>query len=229
MRSVSPKDYESLPRLGASAGYICVIRDIDSDTFRIDSTDHPATFVKAIVDERARDFGIELVSILEAEDLNASATTLYDRHHARLSEAWHTLDEYQLAELRRSILQIDAHRSLYLTSESMRPQGSHEPTLAIPRTEERYGRLMTSNIGASGRPLWREQRRPHRPRGAKPSARNGARAQQFDLGQYLRDRFLTLLTDHPFKVIAALSLLLVLGLLFGLIYGYHVTQNAYWR
>lgn len=235
MRSLSPKDYKTMPRLEAPAGYICVIRDIDSDAYRIDQTDHPATLISAIMDEAERKFGIELVSILEAEDLRASESELYERHHARLSEEWHTLDDYQLAELRRSILQIDAHRSIYLTRQrthELTRQRTHEPTPAIPRAEARYGMLMTSNMGASGKPLWREHRQPHPPLGVKSSARNSPRAirraQPFDLGQYLRDRFLTLLINHPFKVIYALALLLVLGLVLGLIYGYHVTYNYSW-
>ena len=221
-----------MPRLEAPAGYISVIRDIDSDAYRIDSTDHPAAFISAIMDEAERNFGIELVSILETEDLRASAALLYERHHARLSEEWHTLDDYQLAELRRSILQIDAHSSFYLTR-----QRTHEPTPAIPRAEARYGMLMTSNMGASGKPLWREHQQPHPPLsrsyGVKSLAQNSPRAsrreQPFDLGQYLRDRFLTLLINHPFKVIYALALLLVLVLVLGLIYGYHVTHSASWR
>lgn len=216
-----------MPRLAAPGGYICVIRDIDSSAFLIDGTDHPATYVQAIANETERNFGIELVSILETEDLRASESELYERHHARLSEEWHTLDEYQLAELRRSILQIDAHRSFYLTR-----QRTREPKPAVPRTEARYGRLMTSNMGASSKPLWREHQQPRRSPGvgSATGARSGSigRAQPSDLKQYLWDRFVTLLINHPFKVIYTLALLLVLGLVLSLIYGYHVTQNYRW-
>ena len=104
LRSVAPKDYESLPELQAPAGYILVIRDIDSDTFRLDGAANPKTFVAAVIDESERRFGIELVSILETEDLAASASALYDRHQARLSDAWLELDPFQIEELRRSVL-----------------------------------------------------------------------------------------------------------------------------
>ena len=77
MRSLSPKDFESLPPLEAPAGYICVIRDIDNDTYRIDSADHPATFIQAIVDEDERAFGIELVSLYSKPRTCAKASPTY--------------------------------------------------------------------------------------------------------------------------------------------------------
>lgn len=231
MRSLPPRDYELLPVLESPAGYICVIRDIDSDRFRIDRTDHPAAFIRAIADDDARRFGIEIVSILETEDVQASETELYEKHHARLSEEWHALDAYQLVELRRSILQIDAHRSCYLAR-----QGSGKPivddTGTDTRAETRYGRLMTSK-----RAQQRQGRQPRPPRssyyGARSSAQNIPRAsrpaQSEGLGQYLLDRLLTLLFNHPFKVIYGLALLFVLWLVLSLIYGYHVTHNHAWR
>ena len=239
MRSLPPKDYEAMPRLEAPAGYICVLRDIDRDAFRIDQTDHPANFIRAIVDEAERDFGIELVSILETENLRASAALLYERHQARLSETWHSLDAYQLAELRRSILQIDAHRSYYLTPKPRHEQSrwrTHEPEPAIPRAEARYGMLMTSNMGAAGEPLWRERQsahqKPRRSAGAEGdrslSQSAGAGANIDDLGQYLRNRLESLFIKHPFKAIFAIALLLVIGLILGLTYGYHATHNLSW-
>ena len=115
MKSLPPKDYGLLPKLDAPAGYICVLRDIDRDAYRIDSTDCPATYVDALLAELAGTYGIELISILETDDLLASESRLFDSHHARLSDEWLDLDSYQLAELRRSELQINAHGSLYLT------------------------------------------------------------------------------------------------------------------
>ncbi|MYE25809.1 MAG: hypothetical protein F4X87_01055 [Chloroflexi bacterium] len=154
MRSLPPKDYESLPPLEAPAGYICVIRDIDRDRFRIDGADRPATCIRAIMDEDERAFGIEFVSILETQDLRKSESELFERHHARLSQEWLDLDELQLEELRRSVLQIDAHRSLYLA-----PQQSGASTLARPQALSRYETLASSDLGASGRKKWREGRR----------------------------------------------------------------------
>ncbi len=134
MRSLSPKDFASLPPLEAPAGYVCVIRDIDNDTYRIDGAGDPATFIQSTVGESERAFGIELVSILETEDLGKSEIELFERHHARLSGDWLYLDELQLEELRRSVLQIDAHRSLYLTPEQSDPSIAARPQ-AKPRFE----------------------------------------------------------------------------------------------
>lgn len=55
------------------------------------------------------------------------------------------------------------------------------------------------------------------------------RAPPFDLSQYLRDRFLTLQINHPFKVMFALALLLLAGLILGLLHGYQATHNFTWR
>ncbi len=114
MNSLQPKEYASLPKLVAPAGYICVLRDIDRDVYRIDGTDHPTTYIDALLADKTGSYGIELISILKADDLVASESQLYDAHHARLSDEWLDLDDHQLAELRRSDLKIYAHRSLYL-------------------------------------------------------------------------------------------------------------------
>ena len=154
MRSLPPEDFESLPPLQAPAAYICVIRDIDSDTFRIDTADHPATFIRAIMDEDEREFGIELISILETEDLRQSESALFERHHARLSAEWLNLDELQLEELRRSALQIDAHRSCYLT-----PQQKRSSRPARPQAKPRDVTSASSNLSAPGRKKWRQGQR----------------------------------------------------------------------
>ena len=235
MRSLPPRDYQLLPTLEWPAGYICVIRDIDSDRFRIDSTDHPAAFLSAIMDDDARRFGVEVVSILETEDVQASETELYERHHARLSAEWHALDAYQLAELRQSILQIDAHRSCYLARQnSPVPTSVDESSESRADTlaETRYGMLMTSKRALQRQ---RQQWRPPASRtyGYLPSApeipRASRPAQSEGLGQYLLDRLLTLLFNHPFKVIYGLALLFVLALVMSMIYRYHVTHSALWR
>lgn len=154
MRSLPPKDFDSLPPLRAPAAYICVIRDIDSDTYRIDDAEDPATLVRAIMEEAGRDFGIELVSILETDDLQVSASVLFERHHARLSADWLKLDELQLEELRRSVLQIDAHRSLYLT-----PQKSDPSIAGRPKAKSRYEISASSYLSAPGRMNWRQRQR----------------------------------------------------------------------
>lgn len=114
MKSLDPRDYELQPLLEPPAGYICVVRDVASDKWRIEGARHPKRLVEGILAASESRFGIELVSILKTEDLDASAATLYEQHHAELGEEWLALDEYQLDALRRSILQIDAHASHYL-------------------------------------------------------------------------------------------------------------------
>ncbi|MCY3780097.1 MAG: hypothetical protein OXG78_07305 [Chloroflexi bacterium] len=142
MKSIAPKDYESLPRLEPPAGYVCVIRDIDSDTYRIEGAAHPGLYIEALLNEEERDFGIELLSILETEDLQATEAELYDLYHARLSGDWLELDPYQLEALRRSILQIDAYASHYLTPQ----RGPYAKQEMRPKPISRYQRLASSYL-----------------------------------------------------------------------------------
>ena len=114
MNSLDPRDFAALPALDSPAAYICVVRDIDSDQYRVQATHSPRTLVGAVVAEERRSFGIELVSVLQSDDLAASEAELYARHHARLGSEWLTLDALQLEELRQSALQIDAFASHYL-------------------------------------------------------------------------------------------------------------------
>ena len=146
MKCLPPKEYESLNPLAEPAGYIIVVRDIDRDTFRIDGTANPGRYMEDLQGEAERRFGIELVSILETEDLSASELELYDRHHARLSEQWLKLDSYQVEELRRSFLQIDAYASHYLTPDhEAAPAGA-----ALDRTAPRQERRPTRYDGSAG-------------------------------------------------------------------------------
>ncbi|MCE2472428.1 MAG: hypothetical protein J4G18_11135 [Anaerolineae bacterium] len=114
LKSIDPKEYAAQPQLDPPAGYILVVRDIDSDRYRIDATDHPQRYIHEIMDGERRDFGLELLSILQTDDLKASETELYDRYMASLSDAWLELDPYQLETLRRSSLRLYSHASHYL-------------------------------------------------------------------------------------------------------------------
>ncbi len=146
MKSLPPKEYASLPALEAPAGYIIVIRDIDRDTFRIDGTRSPGSYVEKLQRESQRRFGIELVSILQTPDLSASEAELYDRHHASLSEQWLALDPYQVEELRRSSLQIDAQESLYLSPK----QEAASERSAFDQTAPRSDRPATRYVSSAG-------------------------------------------------------------------------------
>ena len=233
MRSLSPKDYASLPPLQAPAAYICVIRDIDSDTYRIDEADRPAAFVRAIMDETGRDFGIELVSILETDDLQVSESVLYERHHARLSAEWLDMDALQLEELRRSVLQIDAHRSHYL---SAKPTGLS--TTAHPQAKSRFVTSASSYLSAPGRKNWRDRQRSGRSSLFRSYGADALRrpnrlprttvSQSADAPSSLRalivGRFKHLLWNDP----GCLLLIWIALLLAGLAYIFLVNIGAFW-
>lgn len=135
LKTIDPRDYQAQPDLAPPAGYICVVRDVEDDRWRIEGAQHPGWLVEKILAETETRFGIEVVSILETEELSASASQLYDRHQAALGETWLELDEYQVETLRRSVLQIDAHPSHYL--KSIAPTAASEMSTAISRGSAR--------------------------------------------------------------------------------------------
>ena len=132
MKSLPPNDYESMPALIPPAGYILVIRDVDGDRFRIDKTQQPKPYLDGLRSEGNRRYGFELIAVIETADLAASAVELYDRHLATLSGAWLHLDNYQLHELRQSMLQTGAFRSRYI---SPRRQKLADSDAELPRPQ----------------------------------------------------------------------------------------------
>ena len=218
MRSLPPQDFDILPTLATPAGYICVIRDIDSDNFRIEGTNQPKTLVDTVLAESDRSFGIELVSILETEDLAASEAELYERYQARLSSDWLELDEYQLDELRRSILQIDAHASHYLTPERP-PYAKSEMPEAPDQSQLSDELLGNAYYHGPNRGQWK-RRRPREPMenkqyGAQSLRRYREEARQRRLAaprksspeERAGELFEDLLVNHARKVVAVIILI----------------------
>ncbi|MYD09627.1 MAG: hypothetical protein F4X02_06250 [Chloroflexi bacterium] len=168
LKSLPPKDYLALPALDAPAGYICVIRDIGRDAYRIQGTQDPASLVHAASAGAEGKMGIELISILKSADLSASESGLYEAHQARLGSAWLTLDAYQLGELRSSALQIDSHSSHYLT-----PQLARQSQQAPVSEGTRYELLMAAYLQGADR-----QERP-KPPTIKEYGRAGLRRHRY--------------------------------------------------
>ena len=146
--------------------------------------------MEALLAEIAGSFGLELIAILESDDLGASESRLFDAHHARLSAEWIHLDSYQLAELRQSDLQINAHSSLYLT-----PQSNTSPKVAAtkpPRPQNKRPVLSFSRASAQRiqRRAWRSSQ-AYREAGAD-AGRRRVRLEDIDdfftLLRYLRER-----------------------------------------
>ena len=217
--SLPPKAYATLPRLSAPAGYIVVIRDIDSDTFCMNRTQHPHSYVEELFAERPRDFGIELVSILESIDLAHSESQLYEQHHAALSAAWLALDPLQIEALRRSSLQIDAYDSHYMVSK-------REPLpQATARTEvpPRYQSLVRSNKQGVSTNKETNRRSPiYKPYGTESLRRNQLvnnprwvyEDEPMNWRQHIGEHFEDLLVNHPGKFMFALAFFLLVLLLF---------------
>ena len=125
MRSMPPCEFATLPALNDPAGYICVIRDVDSDSYRIDRTAAPADLVAEALAQREGDFGLELVTVLSVDDIAAAESKLFDEHYAELGGDWLHLDPYQVQELRASFLQLNAHASHYLSPDAVQQPRKH--------------------------------------------------------------------------------------------------------
>jgi len=217
LKSVRPEDYATLPSLARPAAYICVIRDVDSDRYRLEATTHPKPFIDMVMAERRREFGLELLSILVTDDIAVSEARLRERHHARLSAEWLALDDYQLRELQKSDLQVYAYRSLYIRSGQSPRVRSDAATGGIEPEREtgasgrsRAGRRASQQKPVSEPPLtWNRY-------GANALRRNRARDSITTERKpsSLKRRIDIALTDlwvkHPGKCMAALALLALL-------------------
>lgn len=215
MNSLPPKEYASLPKLNAPAGYICVLRDIDRDVYRIDSTDHPATYVDALLGELTGSYGIEVIAILETDDVASSENYLYERHHAGLGRSWLQLDAYQLKALRRSELRILDFGSHYIS----RPfEGAGRASGSYSRRQERAGEKLHGDSDS------KRQSPPQSPSlaayryGARALKRHGAQQafeqpgarEPISWRQSLSDKFDDFMHNHPVLVIAIILLVMLL-------------------
>ncbi|MCY3833804.1 MAG: hypothetical protein OXG85_12365 [Chloroflexi bacterium] len=158
--------------------------------------------------EQRREFGLELLSIVETEDINVSEARLFERHHARLGAAWLALDDYQLRELQKSDLQVYAHHSRYIRPEQRR-RGMTAVNGEAQRAMDRPGRR-SSMLKSDHRPSLRWHTY-----GASALRRN--RSGQADRVEgnrlSLRETIDNALTDlwhnHPWKCLLVLALILL--------------------
>ncbi len=216
MRSIPPADYASLPKLRHPAAYICVIRDVDSDRYRIQATDQPRSLIEAAFAERTREFGIELLSILESDNIAESEARLFERHHATLSAGWLALDTYQLRELQKSDLQVNAHRSQYISPDQIQGLEYEQPTDSdLPQWQGRSSQLAQkdrldeaqrsnppSTLGSN-----RYGARSHRPRGRPLSlAEDQYDQSRRSIRRAIDEAITNLWVNHPWKCLAALAL-----------------------
>ncbi len=209
MNSLPPKGYASLPKLDAPARYICVLRDIDRDVYRIDATDHPAAYVDTLLAETTGAYGIELLSILETDDIAASEMRLYERHHAALGDSWLALDAYQLLALRKSELRILDYHSHYISQRQSAAAATERPAGGMARSRQ---------SGAAGQSRGADFEAPS-PLGLNYHRYSQRRRRQEDAyeadswRQSLSDKFDDLLHNHPGLVIAIVLLVMLLILI----------------
>lgn len=219
LRSIPPADYACLPTLLQPAAYICVIRDVDSDRYRIQATNQPRWLIEAAFAERTREFGIELLSILESDNIAESEARLFERHHATLSADWLALDTYQLRELQKSDLQVNAHRSQYISPDEMQGLEYEQPTNSdLPQWQGRSPQLAPEDR------LDEAQR--SNPQSTLGSNRYGAHSHRRcgrllfsselesdqsrrSIRQAIDEAITDLWTDHPWKCLAALALVVL--------------------
>ena len=209
MRILAPKEYASLPKLEAPAGYICVLRDIDRSVYRIDSTDHPAVYVDRLLAELKGRYGLELLSILETDDIGASETLLYERYHAALGENWLELDAYQLRALRKSELRILDYSSHYISPRHSSPGHVAKPADRMSSTSERSATGQTHGDSPHAPSL--SIRKYYHVHERRPSQREAHQTHAWR--QTISDRIDDFLHNHPGLVIAFMLFLMLLILI----------------
>lgn len=235
MRSLPPSSYRTLPKLELPASYVCVLRDVDSDSYRIDKTHDPPGFIEGVLAERDGDYGIELLAIVETSDLNALESLLRERHDASLGVDWMSLDDYQLAELRDSVLQINAFHSQYLTAQQ------HHHALANPgaaATSDAVKRAAgatrpsgqaalegprSNRVGAASQPR-RRTRRPIRTRSELWNQEMPP--EQASLRQRIDDKINHLFVNDP-VLLLAIVILIVFAVFFAFVA--LIVANPTWR
>ena len=217
MKNVAPKTYQSLPKLAAPAGYICVVRDVDSDCYRIDKTQDPPGFIEQILAERDGDYGIELLAIVQTSDLEAFESFLRERHDAALGVDWMSLDDYQLGELRNSVLQINAFRSSYLTAQQHHhAQVNAGAAATLDSVKRAAGEtrksdqvtlegLLSNRVGAAKQPRRRIRTRFELWNREMPAERAGLR-------QRIDDKINHLMVNHPMLLVAIVVLIALIAL-----------------
>lgn len=219
MKSIPPANYASLPKLRRPAAYICVIRDVDSDRYRLQATHDPRSLIEAALTEGPRAFGIELLAILESDNIAESEARLYERHHAALGEEWLALDDYQLRELRRSELKVYSHRSRYIGPDEIPSTEQAQPTESVlplsqsrapepaPRDEQDEAQRSirqpaTGSIRYGAQSL--RQRRELLSASELPSDHS-----RRPIRQAIDEAITDLWTNHPWKCLAALALIVL--------------------
>ena len=219
--SLPPRDYRAFAKLELPACYICVVRDVDSDCYRIDKTDYPSRFIDQVLAEREGDFGIELVAIVQTSGLDAVASFLLERYDATLGEEWMSLDSYQLQALRNSVLQINAYHSQYLSSQQNRDAqigaGAIGPLTSVREAANVVGkseqvtlkRLRSSSVAAE-RPAQARTRRRIRTRSELWN--EDLPVEDAGFRQRIDDKINHLMVNHPGLVIAILVLVLLIAL-----------------
>ena len=221
MLSLPPKDYRKLPPLTAPAAYICVIRDIDNDSYRIDKTRDLYGYITAVITESDEHYGIELLSIVRTDDLREGERYLREQYDAMLGADWLELDSYQLQELRDSALQINAHSSHYLTKAQ-----HHEPDKATgSETRPSLDTRSSSSLTESGRSLFKRPasigdltsnrfRSQPRRRGGMRSRRlngEGAGGRSNAPGSFI-EKISDMLVNHPRQILGIILIILAICL-----------------
>ena len=219
MRSIPPADYARLPKLRLPAAYICVIRDVDRDRYRFQATNQPRSLIEAVFAERTREFGIELLSILESDNIAESEARLYERHHATLGEEWLALDDYQLRELQRSELKVYAHRSRYIGPDEIPSPEQAQPTESdLPPLQGSASHLAQQNRLEKAQRFIRQPATGSIRYGAQSLRRRGellsSSGLQSDhsrrpIRKAIDEAITDLWNNHPWKCLAALALVVL--------------------
>ncbi len=115
LKSVPLSNYRSLHALKRRSGYLVVVKDIEKNIFKIESTAEVAHYIDKALGLVSLKFGLELVLALESSSIKDVENNMLVLYPPNNESGWLRLSLAQLQEIRNLGSPNSIHGSLYLT------------------------------------------------------------------------------------------------------------------
>ena len=112
--SVLDEDYRVLPKLKGKSGYVCIIRDTETDNYKVYFEDHPVDAIDCAFLETGLRFPLEIFLVLEIENKKKAKEALLSLSESKHRNEWVNLSMEELGEIKRSSTEAYAHSSVYV-------------------------------------------------------------------------------------------------------------------
>ena len=112
--SVLDEDYRVLPKLKGKSGYVCIVRDTETDNYRVFFEDHPVDAIDGAFLETGLRFPLEIFLVLEIENMKKAKEALLLPSESKHRTEWVNLSMEELGEIKRSATEAYAHGSVYV-------------------------------------------------------------------------------------------------------------------